>query len=89
MGTLYYNDDIRVAHLALHKSGLSFTAGEIKRYTSTALLTYGRINENLVSASWVTPNMLILLNGSSTNNINIYCKDAGTKDVNASFTWTY
>ena len=87
-GSLFYNDELRIAQLYLHTTGLSFTANETKKYTSPTLGQF-MPKSNVVGACWFYPDVTVIVMPSTTNNFRIHSKIAQTIDLNISLTWTY
>ena len=88
-GNLFYNDELRIAQLYLHTSGLSFTANETKKYTSPTLGQF-MPKSNVVGACWMRPDVTVVILPHSSDNFRIHSKVAQSNiDLNISLTWTY
>lgn len=88
-GTLYYNDELRIAQAYIHSDTLSFSANEIKKYTSQVLYSFAPRN-NVIGACWMRPDVTVIILPQSSDNFRIHSKVAQSNiDLNLSLTWTY
>lgn len=88
-GNIYYNDELRIAQAYIHTVPLSFSANEVKKYTSQTLYSFAP-KSNVIGACWMRPDVTVVILPQSSDNFRIHSKVSQSNiDLNISLTWTY